>query len=287
MQATAINTTRLIPGALVRVTVDKHTVHKFSLVSSMWLGEIRETEPWQKDHASRGLCTSWAVGSVKAIKLEAMPVLAESHSCLNCNIHLETDTSKLFGYCLSCASPLGIPNWTSFSDEMLDELRISLAEPFKRNDLWLQIEITDIEVLEDAPDTSSSNGKPDWDVRFIIDAGNIIVTCPDIERFSPIVKSVPGYRWDSRYNVWKFNATPTTALGLRRAFEGYKRVGTKDFVRLIKKAEGAQGAQAIKTMENLPPIPGVKGGGWKHQRQAFAFVMTVLLGENPYDKGNI
>lgn len=284
MIQTQVDTSRLQVGALVRVVVDRHTRIKLDLKSKTWIGEIKETQLWEKDHASRGLCAPWAVGTVKAIKVEAIPVLAESYTCLSCGVHLETDTSRLFGMCLSCASSFGIPKWEDFSDEMLDELRISLAEPFKSS-LWLQVEITEIDVVEDA--AKSNVDRPDWDVRFIIDAGNIVVSCHNIDKFRDVVRSVPGYRWDSRYNVWKFNATPTTALALRKAFEGYKRVGTKDFVQLVKRAEGAQGAQAIKTMENLPPIPGVIGGGWQHQRKAFAFVMTVLLGENPYDKGNM
>jgi hypothetical protein len=283
MQATTVDQTRLKTGATVRVTVDKYTVRKYNLPSRTWQGEIKDTEPWKQEHASRGLTKSYLVGTLKALKLDAAPVLEECAYCLNCSIHLETDLSRTFGYCLGCAVPFGIPNWANFTEDVLDELRQSLAEQFRRHEFWVQLEVSDVEIIEDAPEQAPAI--VDWDVRFIIDNGNIVVTTADIERFRTVVRSVPGYRWDARYNVWRFNASPATAIALKEAFDGYRRRGTKEFITLVNKAEGQKKAQSIKVRTDLPPIPGVKGnGGYLHQRACVFFCYKVLTGEDWLDE---
>jgi len=276
MQATTIDQSRLKIGATVRVTVDVHTLRKYTLPSRVWCGEVKDVEMWKEEHVKVGRVPAYKIGTVKALKLNAVPVLDTSTNCFKCGVHLETDNSKLFGYCLSCNGVFGIPNWSTFSDEALDDLRTSLPEPFRRLELWVQLDALDVEIIDDAP----SDDKPalDWDVRFVLDGNIIIVTCPDADRFAPVVRSVPGYRWDSRFSVWKFNATPQIALNLKQAFEGYRRRGTKDFVALINKAEGQSKAQSIKIRTDLPPIPGMKGGGWQHQRAGYYFLFSILTG---------
>jgi hypothetical protein len=284
MQATTVDQTRLRLKAVVRVSVDNYTVRKYDLPSRLWCGEIVDTEVWKLDHANRGLTKAYMIGTVKAIKIDAVPVLEDSQYCLNCGIHLETENSRTFGYCLGCAVRFGIPNWTSFNDDVLDELRRELAEQFRRHDFWIQLAVSDVEIVEDAP--AEETAAVDWDVRFVVDNGNIVVTVSDIERFRSNIRSVHGYRWDSRFNVWRFSATPATAIALKEAFDGYRRRGTKEFVALVNKAEGQQKAQSIKVRTDLPPIPGVKNGGWQHQRAAFYFLHKILTGEDILDNGN-
>jgi hypothetical protein len=98
------------------------------------------------------------------------------------------------------------------------------------------------------------------------------------------VRAIPGYKWDTRNNVYRFQASPSTALALKKAFEGYRRRGSKDFLELIKQADGRVEAQKLKHRTDLPEIPWLKNGGWSHQRSAWAFLIHTLVGENPYDK---
>jgi hypothetical protein len=72
----------------------------------------------------------------------------------------------------------------------------------------------------------------------------------------------------------------------KKPLDGYRRRGTKEFVALVNKAEGQQKAQSIKVRTDLPPIPGVKNGGWQHQRAAFYFLHKILTGEDILDNGN-
>lgn len=280
MQATTLDQSRLKPGAVVRVTVDTHILRQYELPSRLWCGEIKETETWKHQHVQSGRVPAYKVDTVKAVKIDATPVLAEGNTCAKCGVHLETHTSKLFGYCLSCGGRFCIPSWSYFSDETLSQLRASLGEPFRRRDFWVQLDKIDLEILEDAPTTQPD--AVDWDVRFVIERNTtIVVTCPDVAKYAPVVRSVPGYRWDSRYNVWRFNATPQIALNLKMAFEGARRRGTKEFVTLINKAEGQGRAQSLKIRMDLPPIPGLKGnGGYQHQRQGFYFLFKILTGED-------
>jgi hypothetical protein len=173
MQATTVDQTRLRLKAVVRVSVDNYTVRKYDLPSRLWCGEIVDTEVWKLDHANRGLTKAYMIGTVKAIKIDAVPVLEDSQYCLNCGIHLETENSRTFGYCLGCAVRFGIPNWTSFNDDVLDELRRELAEQFRRHDFWIQLAVSDVEIVEDAP--AEETAAVDWDVRFVVDNGNIVV----------------------------------------------------------------------------------------------------------------
>lgn len=278
MQATAIEYHRLKIGAVVRVTVSKTLVSQYELVSRVWQGEIKDTSLWTKEHIQNGQAPKHKLAVLKALQLDARPMLMESDYCLRCGIYLETDTSKRFGYDLSCGGKFGIPNWSMFNEDVLDELRSSLAEPYRRREMWIQVDTSDVEVLEDAPVTDQP--KVDWDVRFVVERNEIVVTTPEVERFKSVVRSVPGYRWDARFNVWRFKATPSIAIQLKEAFEGYQRRGTQEFITLIKKAEGQKAAQSLKVRTDLPPIPGMKGGGWGHQRQAFYFLYRILTGED-------
>lgn len=140
MQATAIEYGRLKVGATVRVTVSKILQQQYDLVSRVWQGEIKDTSLWTKEQIEKGQAPKHKLAVLKALKLDAAPVLMESDYCLKCGIYLETETSKIFGYDLSCGVKFGIPNWSSVGEDVLDDLRTSLAEPFRRREMWIQVD---------------------------------------------------------------------------------------------------------------------------------------------------
>lgn len=282
MQATTVRIpyAQLKVGAQVRVKVGLLFMRQYDLVSRVWEGEIQELKWWGKEHLISKEIDRSKLGTLRAIQLIAVPSMADSAYCHKCGQYIEREQMRVFGYGIGCVEKIGIPEWTYFNDEQIDEFREHLPLQFRR-EMWVTIEHSEFEVLKDAP--IETEQQREWDVRFTIENNEIVVaTTPD---FRWVVRSVPGWRWDAKYNVWRFPKSPSIAGHLKAAFSGYRRRGTKEFLALVQQNESQQEAQNIKTMENLPPIPHLKGnGGWSHQRQAYAYIIRTLTGKNPYDK---
>lgn len=282
MQATAIPYAQLKAGAQVRAKVGLLFMRQYDLVSRVWEGEILELKWWGKEHLIQKLIDKSRLGTLRAVKVAAIPVMAESTYCHRCGQYIERESMRAFGYGFGCAERIGIPAWDHFTDEQIDDFRKNLPLQFQQ-EMWIPIDHSEFEVLRDAPPPEPEQQR-DYDVRFTVEDNEIVVmTTPD---FRWVVRSVPGWKWDARYNVWRFPRSPSIAGHLKAAFNGYRRRGTKEFLALVQQFESQHEAQQIKTIENLPEIPWIKGGGWQHQRQAWAYLVRTLTGKNPYRKGS-
>jgi hypothetical protein len=249
------------------------------LVSRVWEGTINDTKLWTVQDSRVGLCSQNKVGALRSISMHGSPYVGQSHYCLKCGQYLERDSARAYGYGPGCAGVLGLDIENDTSDEIVEACISAVHAMFSR-DLTIDVQGADIEVLEDAP-LPQEQPKSEWDARFWIDGSKIVVaTTPE---FRMVMRSIPGWHWDTTRNVWTYPATPSIAIKLRDVFKNYKRVGTKQFVELLKNGENRAEAQNLKTREDLPPIPHVKGGGWAHQKAGFAYMVQILTGRNPYE----
>lgn len=256
-------------GAHVQVILPLRHVLAHNLVSREWRGEIVDIECFVSGER---------VGAPRTLAIRGVPVIGPAQYCRRCGQYLASATSQLFGYGPGCADVLGIPAWASCTPEQVEELTTALAAAFEMT-LNVPVPGTTITVLQAPMATNTHDG---YDVRFSVEGNAILVMTTYAHR--NLVRTVPGATWDNTRRVWRLPATPSVARQLRRAFDGYRRVGTKAFIALLEQATAQDAAQALKTREDLPPIPHIKGGGWKHQRAAFAFMVQMLTGRNPYDR---
>jgi hypothetical protein len=268
---------RLKKGAKIRVIMN--TRQTVDLVSRVWEGTINNTTHWTVQDMRAGLCSQNKVGALRSVSMHGSPYVGSSYYCLKCGQYIERDSARVYGYGPGCAGVLGLDIENDTSDEIVQACISAVQAMFSR-DLTIDVQGADIEVLEDAP-LPQEQPKPEWDARFWIENSKIVVaTTPE---FRMVMRSVPGWYWDTTCNVWTYPATPSIAVKLRDIFQNYKRVGTKQFVELLKNGENRAEAQNLKTREDLPEISHIKGGGWAHQRAGFAYMCQILTGKNPYE----
>lgn len=283
MVLSRIDYTKLKNGTRVRVTVSQRMAREDALVTRVWEGNLLETVVWTLQHAREKWIDVNKVGLPRAIRIHAAPYVGENTYCLKCGQSLERDSARVFGYGPGCAERLGIPIEDDVSDEIVQTIKDAIYIHFSR-DLWVEIDGSEIEILEESHNENGEDSKS-WDARFWIEENKILVaTTPD---FRMAMRSIPGWDWDYTARVWKYPATPSIAVQLKKIFDGYKRVGTKEFVALIQNGESRAEAQELKTREDLPPCRHIKnGGGWQHQRAGFAYLTQILTGKNPYEENN-
>jgi len=116
---------------------------------------------------------------------------------------------------------------------------------------------------------------PDADRSFAdVDAGRIILQAP----FSNLLlcKRIPGGTWDCARRAWTYPATPSHARLIRSSIPRLE--ATERFSALMAK-KPATPAPAPSTPANtptIPPPPGLKTRPWRHQIEAYEFVMNRL-----------
>jgi hypothetical protein len=251
-------------GTRVRVVLPVSEVTRQNLPSREWDGIVVA-------------CHYDSQGRPLQLELEqAVPVSRESLYCLACGQPLTSGPAQLFGYGPGCAARMGFPTWTVYTPEQVAELREQIPAQFMQT---LRVSLrgtTQVQVLRPAQGPALLKR---YDVAFTVVGGSIHVTVRP--EYTALVHTVPGGRWDAGRQVWQFPATPVVARQLRQAFAGVRRVGTRAFVALLEQADAQQRAGALKRRTDLPPIRHLRGGGWQHQRAAFAFMVQMLTGRPP------
>jgi len=104
--------------------------------------------------------------------------------------------------------------------------------------------------------------------------GRILVRAPF--ELKDKLKEIPTARWMPQYKCWSYSPTPVTALKLDTILGTYK--ADNQFKELLNKAFSISEAQTKKDADDLPDIPCTKYPAWRHQKQAFWFVVNLWGG---------
>jgi hypothetical protein len=104
--------------------------------------------------------------------------------------------------------------------------------------------------------------------------GRILVRAPF--ELKDKLKDIPTARWIPQYKCWSYSPTPTIAFRLDNLLGTYK--SDKQFEDLLEQSFQQAEAQAAKSADDLPEIPCTKTPAWKHQKQAFWFVVNLWGG---------
>lgn len=112
--------------------------------------------------------------------------------------------------------------------------------------------------------------------------GRILVRAPF--ELKEKLKEIPTARWVPQYKCWSYSPTPVIALKLDELLGIYK--SDQQFKDLLQQAYSISEAQVKKEAEDLPDIPCTKNPAWKHQKQAFWFVVN-LWGGLPSENRNL
>lgn len=89
-----------------------------------------------------------------------------------------------------------------------------------------------------------------------------------------VAKTIPGRRWHNEWKAWVFPKTPATARAIVGAFG--RRIADADQTgEVVRLADIASTAAATKIVEPAGEIGNLKTIPWRHQRQAYAFAMSL------------
>lgn len=262
-------------GLQVRARIGQWHMRRDNLATREWDGVIKAVAVWKPEHVKIGKCSREAVGTIRSILVEGVASTRMSEVCHRCGQAITNPISRLLGYGPICSDMLGIPRPEVLTPEAAERERVRITRDVRR-EIWCTVAYTEITVLGEATPAEPPVARPEWDVKFLLDAEHneiVVLTFPE---FRLRVRSVSGWAWNSRKdNTWRFRQSPSTAVQLKAAFDGCKRRATPDFMQLLASAEQAATNQALKVAVDLPPLEGVAVEGWLHQRRAFWFARDL------------